>query len=148
MDRVLLFVHVVSAAVWLGADFAQFVLAPRFFRAPPATAAAWHRGTVQMMRVLYTPAAILILATGIVMVLRSPAYELTDGFVSIGLAVVIIGAVLGMAVFGPQGRRAASLHEEGASAQAVERRIAGLGALDALILLVAFAAMIGRWGAG
>jgi hypothetical protein len=54
------------------------------------------------------PVGILVLGTGVGMVLSSEgAYRFEDLFVVIGVVVVIVGAVLGPAVFTPTGFKAA-----------------------------------------
>ncbi|MCP3995632.1 MAG: hypothetical protein GY722_11275 [bacterium] len=47
------------------------------------------------------------------MVIDSRLHEFEHVFVAIGILMVIVGAVLGMKVFGPGGREAADLHEAG-----------------------------------
>ncbi len=61
---------------------------------------------------------------------------------------VVLGAVLGMAVFAPQGRKAASLRQQGddAGALAVERRLSVVGGVDTILVLIAVAAMVWKWG--
>lgn len=144
MDGLLLFVHIVAAGVWLGGNVSQFVMKPRF---GTATAAFW-RATVLMGRVQYTPAALVLLGTGLWMVARSSVYEYETVFVSFGVAVVLIGAVLGMAVFGPKGRKAAELRESGdaTAAAKVERTLALFGGLDTVLVLLAIASMVWKWG--
>lgn len=141
-------IHVAAAAAWFGANVTQAVLAPRFRRESPAALAAWWRGTVTMGTLLYTPAAILLLLTGIWMVLDGP-YTFGDTFVEIGIAVVIVGALLGMLVFGPQGRRAAEAVEAGdQTAGSLQRRLTAFGVLDTLLILLAITVMVLRLGAG
>lgn len=149
MTRLLLIVHIASAAIWLGGNFTQGVLAPHFARADATAAAAWHLGTVKMLRFLYMPAAILILITGILMVAGSTVYGFGTPFVSIGFLVVIVGVVLGMAFFGPLARKAAGFYESGdtAAVRPIESRIAVLGVVDTLLVLLAVVVMVIKLGA-
>jgi hypothetical protein len=143
----LLVIHILAAAAWFGANVTQAVVTPHFVRAGGEPAARWWRATVQMGRVLYMPAGIIVLVTGVFLVTSGP-YSFADLFVSIGFLAVIVGVVLGIVVFGPRGRRAAELHESGDSAAAVpvERSIAGFGALDTVVVAVTILAMVAKWG--
>lgn len=147
MDSVLLTLHIIGAAAWLGGNLTQFVVNRRFEDGAPA--AAYLRATVAMGRVLYTPAAVLLLITGVWMVIRSPAFGFGSVFVTIGFAMVIVGGALGGVVFGPNGRKAADLHDAGSfeQAHATSAIITRFGAIDTLLLLVTVTAMVNRWGA-
>lgn len=146
MDGFLLFLHIAAAGTWIGGNVAQFVLKPRFNT--PSDRSSFWLGTIDMGRKQYTPAALVLLGTGIWLVARNDAFEYESLFVAIGVVVVVLGAVLGMAVFAPQGRKAAGLRQQGdeAGALAVERRLALAGGIDTALVLVAVAAMVWKWG--
>lgn len=148
MQNLLLILHILGAATWFGANMVQMVVNPRIGDSGPQVAASWLRTTVKLGRVLYMPAALLILASGIGLVLNSDGYEFSDTFVSVGFLVVIVGAVLGMAVFGPTGRKAADAYESGDTqvVRASERRLAGFGILDSALVLIAIVLMVMRFG--
>lgn len=148
MYRVLVFVHVLAAATWLGANLAQFALSARLRGTPGSTRAAYLLGTVRMGTVLYTPAAILLLTTGILMVIDNAGIGFGSTFVSIGFAMIVVGAVLGAVVFGKDGRRAAQLLEAGndADARPVEQKLARFGAIDTVLLLLTIASMVWQFG--
>jgi hypothetical protein len=148
MRTILLILHILAAGTWIGANATQLALRPAMSRHGGTTGAAWWRGTVRMGQVLYTPAAVVILITGIWLVVDSAVYDFEQAFVVIGFAMVIVGAVLGAMVFGPVGRRAADLHEAGESGAvaAVEQRLLSFGLLDTALLVVTVAAMVGKWG--
>ena len=57
---------------------------------------------------------------------------------------VIVGAVLGSRVFGPEGRKAAELHEAGNDGAAAEphQKIAMYAAIDVALLLFTIWAMV------
>lgn len=150
MNTFLLFLHIVAVGTWLGASVAQLVLAPRFRNADNASRAAFNLGAVDMGTRLHTPAAVVILITGILLVTNSEAFSFSDPFVSLGLVVVIAGAALGMAVFGPKGRQAAEklLAGDVTGARALESRISVFGGLDVALLLLTIWAMVAKWGAG
>jgi hypothetical protein len=145
---VLLFIHILAAATWLGANVTQVVVNPIMQKTGGATAAAWLRQTVRMGVVLYTPAAVVALITGFWLVLRDPAFEFEQFFVALGIVTVIVGGVLGARVFGPLGRRAADLHESGddQGAAAVQSKLAMWGYVDTALVAVTIYAMVSKLG--
>lgn len=124
-------------------------MTPRFKRSQPSAEATYLLGTVDLGTRLYTPAAVVLLATGIWLVLQTDAYAFSNAFVSLGFLTVILGAILAMAVFGPRGREAAELFEGGdvSRARTVQGRIQAFGMLDLVLFLVTIWAMVARWGA-
>lgn len=142
----MLLVHIASAGTWLGANMVQMATPPLALAQGPETAAGWMRISAGLMRRLYMPASVLLLASGVGLVVNSPVYGFADLFVTIGFTVIIIGAVLGMVVFGPAAERAARAIESGDAPtfKAATGRIARFGALDTVLVLVAITAMILR----
>lgn len=149
MRNTLLVLHILGAATWLGANITQAIATPHFVKAGGEAAAQWWKTTVAMGRVLYPPAAVLVLISGIFLVTTSDGgYQFSDWFVSVGLAMVIIGTIVGITVFGPKGERAAELRAQGDStgALAPEAAIRNFGMLDTILLLLTVVAMVTRWG--
>ena len=145
---VLLFVHILAAGTWLGTNIVQAVTNNRMAQQEAAVASAWLLATVRWGRIIYTPSAIVLLITGIWMVVISNGvYEFENVFVVIGVAMVILGAVLGMRVFGPTGEQASALRLQGEDATSLYTRLRTFGLIDSLALLLTIAAMVGRWGA-
>ena len=113
----------------------------------PDATAGWYRVAGKLGTRLYMPASVLILITGILLVLQVDAYGFGTRFVTVGFAMIIIGAVLGIVVFEPGSEKVAAAIEagdQGGIRQAVTR-IAGFGAFDTLLLLLTIAAMVVRW---
>jgi uncharacterized membrane protein len=148
VGELLLFVHIVAVGSWLGAGVTRFVVTPAMQKIGGSPAAAWMRQTVRLGTTVSTPAAVVLLITGFWMVLRDSLYEFEQTFVVIGTLMVILGAVLGMRIFGPGGREAADLHEAGetAAADKVHQRLARFGAIDTLLLVFTIWAMVTRLG--
>ena len=148
MGPFLLFVHILAAGAWLGANFTQVIVTPALRRTGGAPAAAWMRQTARLGIVLYTPAAVVLLITGSWMVIRESAFEFEQAFVTIGIVTVIISAVLAMRVFGPGGREVADLHEQGDEIPAVvaHKRLAIYGLLDTALIVFTVWAMVKRLG--
>lgn len=149
LSDTLLLLHIAAAGTWLGANIVQAVVPGLGRSESPSFNAGWLRIAAKLGTRLYMPVAILILGTGVGLVLTSDgAYEFSDLFVSIGFTVVIIGAVLGSAVFSPTGMKTAEAFERGdeAAARAGTRRLAGFGVLDTLLILLAILVMVLRLG--
>lgn len=148
MGAVLLFIHILAAGIWVGANVTQIVVNPAMQSKGGTTAATWMRQTVRMGNLVYTPAAIILLITGFWMVIRDSLYDFEQVFVAIGILMVIVGAVLGMRVFGPGGRAAADLHESGdeAAAAAVNSRLMMWTFIDSAALAFTIYAMVKRIG--
>lgn len=150
MRDTLLTIHILAAASWFGANMVQLLVTPRVGGREPAVAAAWHRATVGFARFLYMPASIVVLITGVLLVtaVDDSPYEMSDAFVSVGFLAVVIGAVLGMGFFAPQGRRAADAYDsgDGATAADLERRIGLVGLVDTVVIAVTVVAMVSKWG--
>jgi hypothetical protein len=147
---ILLVLHIAGAGTWLGANVVQAVVPPLAAKQNPQAAAGWYRVAGALSSRLYMPVSILILATGIWMVLISDdAYSFGSVFVTIGFAAIVVGALLGIFVFGPGSQRAAEALESGDSQaiRAASGRIAGFGLLDTLIILFTITVMVIKLGA-
>ena len=150
MRTFLLVLHIAAVAVWLGANAVQAFAGPRVAKAPQAARLWWAQTQGAMARVLYNVAGVLVLVTGVLLVLREgdDGYEFSTTFVTIGFVAVVIGAALGMAVFGPGGRRLVAAIEEGdeVTEKSTIARLASFGVLDSLVLIVTMVAMVAKWG--
>jgi uncharacterized membrane protein len=147
--EILLFIHIVAVGAWVGANVTQLIVNPAMQKTGGNPAAVWMRQTARMGRVLYTPAAIVALITGVWLVIDSRLYEFEHVFVAIGFLMVIVGGVLGMRVFGPGGRQAASLHEAGdeEGAVAVNVRLRNWVLVDSALLALTIYVMVAKVGA-
>jgi uncharacterized membrane protein len=147
MQTFLLFLHVLGAAVWIGGAVTALVL-QRQFGPEGEAAVAWRERSAVLGRALYPPAAVLVLITGVLMVTGDEAYSFADTFVSLGFLAFIVGLVLGVGVYGPQGSKALEALKQGnlAAALAIDRRLMLLGLLELALLVVTLLAMVYRWG--
>lgn len=148
MGTTLLVIHILAAGAWFGTNVVQFLINPRLRTYPPEIGSWWLRRTVAFGTRIYTPAAIVLLITGVAMVIDNAAYEFSSTFVTIGFTMVVIGAALGMFVFGPRGEAAAAALEAGDAEQVrqITASLAGFGALDSVLLIVTIVAMTAKWG--
>lgn len=145
---ILLVVHIAAAGTWLGANIMQAMVPSLAARQSPQAVAGWYRVTGRLSTRLYMPVSILLLITGIWMVLVSETLTFADVFVSIGFAMIVIGALLGKFIFEPGSERAAQAVESGdkSAIKAAAGRIAGFGTADTLLLLFTITAMVLRLG--
>ncbi len=149
MRDALLIVHILGVSTWFGANMVQMFVTPRMSKAGHAVAAEWQRTVVAMGKVLYPVAAVVVLLSGFGLLGTSNnVFSLSDTFIIVGVVMVVIGAALGMAFFGPHGEKAAAAYTEGDSDRgtAMVRRTAGMGTLDTALLVVTIAAMVMKWG--
>lgn len=146
--NLLLLLHITGVAAWLGANFVQLALSPRLAREPANVAAAWTRQTIWLGERYYIAAGGLIAVTGVLLVLDGP-WSWSAGFVWVGITVVVIGAVMGGAFFGPLAKRRAAALDSGdeADAAAAQGRIIPLALLDTALILTAILAMVDKWQA-
>jgi hypothetical protein len=144
--QILLVLHIAGAGTWLGANVVQAVVPPIAARSGTTVLAGWYRVTTEMSRRLYMPAAALILITGIALVLDSEAYGFGSIFVTIGFGMIIIGAILGIVVFGPGGETAAEAveSEDHTRIRSAVSRLTTWGLVDTLLLLFTITAMVIR----
>lgn len=143
---ILLVLHIAGAGTWLGANVVQAVVPPAAARAGKTTLAGWYRLTSVMARRLYIPAALLILATGVLLVLQDGNYEFGSTFVTIGFGMIVVGAVLGSLIFGPGGDAAAEAveSEDPSAIKTAVARLTRWGIVDTLLLLFTIAVMVIR----
>ena len=149
MTELLLWLHILAAAAWFGTGVASSI-GDRMISSETAEArAAWYRVILRFGQLVYTPAAVLVLITGVLLVVDIPAYGFGSTFVSIGFFAVIVGAGLGMAVYGPKSREAAAALDNGDTTGAATAiaRIRQASLVDLLVLTVTIAAMVWNWGA-
>jgi hypothetical protein len=149
MRNILLWLHIIGGGTWLGANLTQAFVGPKLM-ANRETAPGWLRAVEKASGPLYGSAAGVLLVSGIILVLISDgAYSFGSVFVTIGIAVVIIGGALAGLVFGRRTRQMLALYDSGQDAQvpAIYRTIGTWGIIDSLLIVVAILAMVSKWGA-
>ncbi|MCB1000112.1 MAG: hypothetical protein KDB40_12515 [Acidimicrobiales bacterium] len=148
MRTLLLTLHLVGVAAWLGANLVQLSLG-RFYAAQGVEARlAWLRATTLLAQRYYNAAGTLIGVSGVLLVLDG-GWSWGSGFVWIGIAVLVIGGVLGAVEFVPTGRHLAEALRAGAAERirALDRRAVGFAVLDTSLVVLAVVAMVHKWGA-
>jgi hypothetical protein len=111
-------------------------------------AKAFFSGYEAMGKIYFNVAGIGVLITGILLVLDGEIYEFETTFVVIGIIAVVIGAMLGMAGFGPLSRKLLAAYdaEDAGAVKALTARFSLYGIIDTSILVVALVAMVYKWG--
>ncbi len=143
-----LWIHILAAASWFGGGVATQIGSQVFASESDASRASWYRLLLRLGQVLYTPAAVVVLITGVLLVTGSEAYGFGSTFVSIGFLAVIVGAGLGMAVYGPRSRAASAALESGdtSGAAAAITRIRQVAWFELALLAITIASMVWKWG--
>jgi hypothetical protein len=151
MTDLLLVIHILSAAAWVGGSFLSGFVAPRMARSGAQDAIlAWARVAGEAGAKYFNPAGILTALSGIGLVVTSDIYDWSDTFVSIGLGVVIAAALIGALVHRPGNERIVAALESGDQAAAATegKRAAIWGAVTAVLLIVSVVVMVLKTGAG
>lgn len=148
MYEVLLILHILGAGTWIGASVVQWVTTNRLTARGGEAAASWHETIAWWGRVVYSPAAIVLLATGIALVI-DVGYDWGATFISIGFLAIIAGAAIGITKLAKGSERAAAAFSAGdnAAGEAAIKATMPWAALDSAIVLLAVVSMVYRWGA-
>ena len=148
MHELLLVVHILSAAVWIGTAVFFGYAGPRFRAIGGPAAAGWIEVALGAIPRLISPVAILTMLSGVTLVLVEEAWGWGDAFVWIGLGVFLVVLVVGLAWNAPNMRKGlASLETGDFPAVAVAmRKVANGGLLMLALLVFAEFAMVYRLG--
>jgi uncharacterized membrane protein len=148
MHTTLLIVHVLAAASWLGAGVSVALLSSMAARQAEATGEGLAVSFGKIGNLLFMPAGIIVLITGVVLVLDSP-WKFTNLFVIIGIIAVVNGAVFGARVSGPMTKSLQEAHQASdvPKLRALYARFGMLVLVDAGVVVVALIGMILKLGA-
>ena len=147
--EVLLFVHIVAMAVWVGGSIMLGFLSSKLERSGDADYRARFARDANIVGPIIGVSAVLVLGTGIGMVLDSPAVELSQTWVWLGLAMFGVTAVVGAAYFGPATERIVKALEAGQKEEG-DRRVKQfnlVSRLDTLFLIAIVGVMVFKPGA-
>ncbi len=147
--EILLFVHILGAAVWVGGSIMLGFISNRVERSGDAAYRARFAQSAGVVGPVVGVSALLLLASGIWMVFESPAIELTQTWVWLGLAMFLLSAIVGAAYFGPASNKTVAALE-GGQVEEADRRAKTfnlVSRLDTLLLLVVVGLMVFKPGA-
>jgi disulfide bond formation protein DsbB len=140
-------VHVMSIVLAFGVTFAYPVIFPYLGRNHPQALAPVHHAQERIGKFLIMPFATLALITGIYLAADRDYFDRV--WVQVPMAILIILLGLGGAFFSPTERKAAAAAERepgGAEYLALSQRVAKVGALASLLVLVAIFFMVAKPG--
>lgn len=155
---VVLFLHITSAVIAFGATFAFPIIDMTIRRVDLRALPVWNEAQNQIGYKLITPGATLVLITGIYMAIDRWSDFGGFWFSAAGVIVIVLLG-LGHGFFAPTARRmrdqatadlAAGAAERGQMSpeyEAMARRVALVGALTSLLVLVALLLMVWKPGA-
>jgi uncharacterized membrane protein len=141
------FIHIAAVVLAFGPTFGYAFFQAATERTNPRGVPTMWRATELTTNYLVTPAALVALAAGLYLTID--AWDFGDLFVNVGLVAIIVLLGLAHGFFNPQGRRAIGLAERDIEAAgtgevefsdeywAVSKRIAQIGSLAGVIILVA-----------
>jgi uncharacterized membrane protein len=139
-----LFVHVLMAIVWVGGNIHLQILGARLTAAnDPVQLAGFSKQAEWIGTRVLTPAAVLIVIAGVIMVLDQWDFE--QLWIIIGIAGFLYSAINGAAFLGPlSGKTAKLIDERGVEDAQVQNNIRRLflyGRIELVILIVVVWAM-------
>src|SRR6187399_2516372 len=147
--RFWLALHIIAAGTWLGCNVAQLVMGSTVGSASDDVRGWWADKGEFLGKAVYPAAGAVVLITGLILVIAGDVYSFASTFVSVGFAAVIVGAVLGGAVFGPRNRAAAEAIRTGDTAGESKARsmILNFAYLDTAIVVLTIFLMVYKTGA-
>jgi hypothetical protein len=154
---VVLAVHIMAAVVAFGVTFAYPIIFPIVEKADPRALPAVHRAQLAIGQRLIQPGLGVVLLAGIY--LASKLHEWSAFYVQWGLAYAVVLGALGGLFFSPHERRMIELSERDVAAaaggevtlsaeyRAVTKRVAQIGGLSSVLVLVTIYFMATHTGA-
>jgi len=141
MYELLLYIHIVSAVVWVGGAVYVQLLAIRVGRSDdPAEVPRIARHFDALGSWVFVPAALLIILTGAVMTVQM--WNFGQLWIAVSIALWVLSAVLGAAFLAPGSKRAAALFDAEGPASVAGRRVIARLFLVSRLELVSFAVII------
>ena len=136
------FGHVLLAVVWVGGGLFVQYYATKLSRADDVgRITAFTKDIEKAGTQYFMPASLLVLLFGIAMVVYSPVYNFSDTWIALGLIGYAATFVTGAFFIGPTAGKLSKALEtegpEGATSQALRKRIFAISPLEVLMLPVA-----------
>ncbi len=149
LNEVLLFVHILGAAVWVGGSIMLGFISSRVERTGDVQFRAKFAKSAGVVGPVIGVSALAVLASGVGIVLDSETIELSQTWVWLGLALFVLSAIVGGAYFGPASNKIVKALEAGQTEEADRRAktFNMVSRLDLLLLLVIFGVMVFKPGA-
>lgn len=142
MYELLLYLHIVSATIWVGGAVYVQLLGIRASQSDdPAELPRYARNIEAIGRVVFAPAAFVILGTGAVMTIQ--AWDFGQAWIAFAIGLWVLSAVAGSVYLAPRSKQAAALFEAEGPASVAGRDLIGRMFLVSRLELASFAVIIG-----
>jgi uncharacterized membrane protein len=142
MYQLLLFVHVLSAVIWVGGAFAIQALAFLVSRSDdPMELPRLGRNLEIIGSRVFMPAAIVLFVAGVLMTIQHWSFGNT--WIAVSVFLFVLSALAGALYLGPRTKRAAALFDAEGPSSAEARRLIGRLFVVSRLELVSFAVIIG-----
>jgi uncharacterized membrane protein len=143
--NILKFLHVLSAAIWVGGGFMLQMLLWRARRLGPEASAEFNKAAEWTSQHVFMPTSFATLAFGIAVTVVGP-WSFSELWITLGFVGFAISAINGMAVLGPTAKKMKALVEERGPndpvAAHMARRLDLFGRLDLVVLIAVVFIMI------
>ncbi|HEX9738963.1 MAG TPA: DUF2269 family protein [Candidatus Limnocylindria bacterium] len=141
MYELLVYVHIVSAVIWVGGAVYVQLLAMRVGGSDdPAELPRIARHFESLGSRVFVPAALLIIITGAVM--TAQMWSFGQLWIAVSIALWVLSALAGALILAPGSKRAATLFEAEGPSSAAGRRVIGRLFLVSRLELMSFAVII------
>lgn len=139
-------VHVLGAIAWVGTSIEQQLVGARAMSSNARGRLAHFVDEAEWVGVrIMTPAAILVVIAGVLMVIES-GWNFSDSWILIGIGLFVLTSLNGMVFLTPQTKRLklsiAERGEDDASVQALVKKVTLASRIDLLILIAIVADMV------
>ena len=139
-------VHVLGAIAWVGTSIEQQLVGARAMSSNARGRLAHFVDEAEWVGVrIMTPAAILVVIAGVLMVIES-GWNFSDTWILIGIGLFVLTSLNGMVFLTPQTKRLklsiAERGEDDASVQALVKKVTLASRIDLLILIAIVADMV------
>jgi uncharacterized membrane protein len=130
--------HVLFAITWVGSGiFIQFYATTAIHDGDPVEVGTFAKRIAQLGMRMITPASLVVLLLGILMVAQSPVWNFSDTWIELGLLGYLITALTGIFFIGPESGRISKLvDEQGPAAPEPQRRSKRIFLVSRIDLLV------------
>lgn len=151
MYQALVYVHIVSAIIWVGGAFFAQLLAIRMQHSTdPSELPNFGRHMGFLGARVFLPASIVLFIAGVLMVAQQWSFGQT--WISVSMGLWLVSALAGALYLGPRSKRVGELFEaEGPSSPAARALLARLflvSRLELVVFAVVIALMVFKPGAG
>jgi uncharacterized membrane protein len=149
-NDLLLTLHILATATWIGAALALQVIAARMRPSTPDEVVDHFAIDAETIgKMLFAPASVVLLVTGVALV-ANEHLGWTDAWILIGIGAFLVALAVGAVFLIPEGRRIAELartpgHDPAEVRNRTRRRLL-VARVDLLVLILAVADMVYRPG--